>query len=419
MVEVKKMPEFLELLTPEEGISKLLQHMELVVFRSENIRTENGLNRILAGNINSDEDIPAFTRSTVDGFAVISKDTFGASEVLPAIFEVVGEIQMGKPADIQINKGQACLIHTGGMLPAGADAVVMVENTQYSNSKEIEVYRAVPSGENVILKGEDIMKGDIVLQKGIKIRASEIGALMALGITEIEVYDLPRVGILSTGDEIIPPHNLPELGQIRDINSYSLSAIVEKFGGIPKCYPIIQDDKSKLLNSLRIAHEENDLIIVTAGSSASVRDLTADAINELGSPGVLVHGINVRPGKPTILAYANGKPIIGLPGNPVSAFVIAHLLLRRIMPKLRGEVKTFETQIMKGMITINISSAAGREDWVPVRLLEEENNGLKLVEPIFYKSNLIFSLIDAIGLARIAPEVTGLEANSEVEILLI
>jgi molybdopterin molybdotransferase len=281
------------------------------------------------------------------------------------------------------------------------------------------VYKAVPAGENVILKGEDVMKGDLVLQKGIKIRAIEIGALMALGITEIEVYDLPRVGILSTGDEIIPPHNLPELGQIRDINSYSLSAIVEKFGGIPKCYPIIQDNKSKLLNSLRIAHEENDLIIVTAGSSASVRDLTADAIDELGSPGVLVHGINVRPGKPTILAYANEKPIIGLPGNPVSAFVIAHLLLRCIMPKLRGEVKTFETQIMKGMITINISSAAGREDWVPVRLLEEENNGLKLVEPIFYKSNLIFSLIDAIGLARIAPEVTGLEANSEVEILLI
>lgn len=414
------MPEFLELLTPEEGISKLLNHMEFDDgLRSGNIRTEKGLNRVLAGNINAVEDIPAFTRSTVDGFAVISKDTFGSSEVLPAFFEVVGEIQMGKPAVIQINKGQACLIHTGGMLPAGADAVVMVENTQYSNSKEIEVYKSVPAGENVILKGEDVMKGDRVLQKGTRLRASEIGALMALGITEIEVYDLPRVGVLSTGDEIIPPHNQPELGQIRDINSYSLSAIVEKFGGIPKCYPIIQDDKSKLLKSLRMAHDENDLIIVTAGSSASVRDLTADAINELGSPGVLVHGINVRPGKPTILAFVNGKPIIGLPGNPVSAFVIAHLLLRTVMPILRGELKTNAIQTLKGVVTINISSAAGREDWVPVRLLEGDNNGLKMFEPIFYKSNLIFSLIDAIGLARIAPDVTGLEANSEVEIILI
>ncbi|MBW6471583.1 MAG: molybdopterin molybdotransferase MoeA [Anaerolineaceae bacterium] len=413
------MPEFLELLTPDEGISRLQQHIEFVEFRSENIRTEKGLNRVIARNINSDEDIPAFTRSTVDGFAVKSKDTFGASDVLPAFFEVAGEIQMGKPANLQINKGQACLIHTGGMLPVGADAVVMVENTQYSNSKEIEVYKAVPAGENVILKGEDVTIGDVVVRKGTKVRASEIGALMALGITEIEVYDLPKVGILSTGDEIIPPHKKPDLGQIRDINSYSLGVIVEKFGGIPKCYPIIQDDKSKLLNSLRQAHDENDLVIVTAGSSASVRDLTADAINELGTPGVLVHGINVRPGKPTILAFANGKPIIGLPGNPVSAFVIAHLLLRRIMPKMRGELRTIETQTMKGKVTINISSAAGREDWMPVRLLEEENNGLKLVEPIFYKSNLIFSLIDAIGLARIAPEVTGLEANSEVEILLI
>jgi len=418
MVEVK-MPEFLELLTPEEGISKLLQHTEFVVIRTEVIQTEKGLSRVLAEDINSKEDIPAFTRSTVDGFAVNSKDTFGASDVLPAFFDVVGEIQMGKPANIQIHKGQTCLIHTGGMLPIGADAVVMVENTQYSNSKEIEVYKSVPAGENVILKGEDVSNGDLVLQMHTRIRASEIGALMALGITEIEVYVLPRVGILSTGDEIIPPHEQPELGQIRDINSYSLSAIVEKFGGIPKCYPIIQDDKSKLLKGLRIAHDENDLVIVTAGSSASVRDLTADAINELGSPGVLVHGINVRPGKPTILAHAKGKPIIGLPGNPVSAFVIAHLILGRIMPKLRGESISLKAQSMKGVVTINIPSAAGREDWVPVRLLAEEKNGIALVEPIFYKSNLIFSLIDAIGLARIAPEVTGLEANSEVEIILI
>lgn len=413
------MPEFLELLTPQEGISKLIQHLDFVVFRSEMINTEKGLNRVLAKNINSDEDIPAFTRSTVDGFAVISKDTFGASDVMPAFFDVVGEIQMGKPANFQINKGQSCLIHTGGMLPTGADAVVMIENTQYSNSKEIEVYKAVPASENVILKGEDVKIGDIVLQKGTRIRASEIGALMALGITEIEVFDLPKVGILSTGDEIIPPHNKLELGQIRDINSYSLSAIVEKFGGIPKCYPIIKDDKFKLLEGLRIAHAENDLVIVTAGSSASVRDLTADAINELGSPGVLVHGINVRPGKPTILAVVNGKPIIGLPGNPVSAFVIAHLVLRSIMPKLRGEINDYQTQTSKGIVTINIASAAGREDWMPVRLLAEENNGMKLVEPIFYKSNLIFSLINAIGLARIPPDVTGIDANSEVEIILI
>ncbi len=413
------MPEFLELLTPEEGLGILLHHINIGELHSEMIQTENGLNRILAVDVYSNEDIPAFTRSTVDGFAVNSKDTFGASDVLPALFELIGEIPMGKPANIHLSKGQACLIHTGGMLPSGSDAAVMVENTQYSNASEIEVYKAVPGGENLILKGEDVMKGDLVLAKGTRIRASEVGVLMALGKTEIEVYDLPSVGILSTGDEIISPENKPNLGEIRDINSYSLSAIVEKFGGIPKCYPIISDDKSKLLKSLKIAHIENDLVIVTAGSSASARDLTAEAINELGSPGVLVHGINVRPGKPTILAYAIGKPIIGLPGNPVSAFVIANLILRMIMPKLRGENNPIPLQTIKGIITINIPSVAGREDWVPVKLLEKNVHGKIIVEPIFYKSNLIFSLINAIGLARIAPNVTGLEANSEVEIILI
>ncbi len=413
------MPEFLELLTPEEGIAKLLHQVKTDQLRSEMIQTEKGLNRVIAGNIHSNEDIPAFTRSTVDGFAVRGRDTFGASDILPALFEVVGEIPMGKPSTLQLNKGQAGLIHTGGMLPVGADAVVMVENTQYSNASEIEVYKAVPAGENLILKGEDVRKSDLVLPKGKRIRASEIGALMALGITEIEVYILPSVGILSTGDEVISPHVKPTLGQIRDINSYALSAIVEKYGGIPKCYPIIPDDKSELLNSLKLAHTENDLIIVTAGSSASVRDLTADAINELGTPGVLVHGINVRPGKPTILAYANEKPIIGLPGNPVSAFVIANLILRILMPKLRGEQNAISLPSIKGNITINVPSAAGREDWVPVRLLEEKIDGKIMVEPIFYKSNLIFSLINAYGLARIAPHVTGLAANSEVEITLI
>jgi molybdopterin molybdotransferase len=338
---------------------------------------------------------------------------------LPAFFDIIGEIMMGKPANLMISTGQACLIHTGGMLPDGADAVVMVEHTQYSNPGEIEIYKAISSGENVILKGEDITQGEKVLSCGSIIRASEIGALMALGITEINVYELPKIGIISTGDEVVRPDEIPNLGQVRDINSYSLSAIVEKLGGVPKNYPIVKDDRDHLMAVLKTAFAENDLTIITAGSSASVRDLTAEVINDLGQPGVLVHGINVRPGKPTILAFANEKPIIGLPGNPVSAFVIAHLLLGKIMHVLRGEEKQFSYQSFKALTTINLASAAGREDWVPVKLLEGEKDGKKLVEPIFYKSNLIFSLIPAIGLARIQPDVTGLEAFSEVEVIII
>jgi molybdopterin molybdotransferase len=413
------MPEFLELLTPDDAIGKFLQYLKDVKLKVEKNKTQNSLNRVLAKDIISNDDIPAFTRSTVDGFAVRSKDTFGSSDVMPAFFEVIGEIKMGKPANYQLSTGQACLIHTGGMLPDGADSVVMVEHTQYSNAGEIEVYKAISSGENVILKGEDIQQGNQVITCGTLIRASEIGALMALGITDIEIYELPRIGIISTGDEVVMPDKIPDLGQVRDINSFSLSAIVEKLGGIPRTYPIVKDDREQLIDMLKTAFEDNDLLIVTAGSSASVRDLTADVINELGTPGVLVHGINVRPGKPTILAFANGKPIIGLPGNPVSAFVIAHLILGKIMHVLRGEIKQFSYQTFKALTTINVASVAGREDWVPVKLLDMEKDGMKMVEPIFYKSNLIFSLLTAIGLARIEPDVTGLEAFSEVEVFII
>ena len=413
------MPEFLELLTPNDALEKLIYQLRSYYPKTEIIKTEDSQNKVLAKEVVANEEIPAFTRSTVDGFAVKSKDTFGCSDVMPAFFEVIDEIKMGKPATKSIAKGQACLIHTGGMLPPGADAVVMVENTQYSNPKEIEVYKAVPPGENVILAGEDVKKGNIVLSKGSLIRATEIGALMALGITQIEVYKTPQVGIISTGDEVIEPSKLPNLGEVRDINSYTLSAIVEKLGGIPSRYNIVKDNKQDLLNSLSNATRENDLVIVTAGSSASVRDLTAETINELGQPGVLVHGINIRPGKPTILGVVDGKPIIGLPGNPVSAFVIAHMLLGKIMPVLRGENRKEAYQKVKAILTINISSMAGREDWVPVKLLDKEYHSKRMVEPIFYKSNLIFSLLDAYGFARIEPNVTGLDANSEVEVVII
>jgi len=413
------MPEFLELITPEEAINKLINHLHGYYPETELIKTEECLNKVLACDIEAKEDIPAFSRSTVDGFAVRSKDTFGCSDTLPAFFEVIDEIKMGEAATKSIIKGQACLIHTGGMLPQGADAVVMVEHTQYSLEKEIEVYKAVPPGENIIHAGEDVKKGKKVLFKGCILRASEIGALMALGITQIEVFRNPKVGIISTGDEVVNPTEIPRLGQVRDINSYTLSAIIEKFGGKPKRYQIVKDNKQDLLISLSKAIKENDLVIVTAGSSASVRDLTADTINELGQPGVIVHGMNVRPGKPTILGVVDRKPIIGLPGNPVSAFVIAHMLLGKIMPVLRGENRKEAFQKVKAMLSINISSMAGREDWVPVKLLHKEFLDKRMVEPIFYKSNLIFSLLDAFGFAKIEPNVTGLENNSEVEVIII
>ena len=413
------MPEFLNLLSTDIALGKINKYLELIVLPEEKIKTENALNRILSKSIKSKENLPAFTRSTVDGFAVKSRDTHGVSESLPGFFTVIGEVKMGQSTDLIVGNGQVATIHTGGMLPEGADAVIMIENTQVSAKNEIEVLKAVGSGENLILAGEDVKIGDEVFETGIRLRPGDIGGLMALGQTEIDVYKRPTVGIVSTGDEVVPPEEKINIGQVRDINSYTLSSLVEKNNCIPNRYQIVPDNAAQLTATMKKAYSENDLVIVTAGSSASVRDLTADVIQTLGEPGVLVHGVNVRPGKPTILAICDGKPVVGLPGNPVSAYVIAHMFVVPIMERLSGLKSPSIRMGIPGKISINVASVAGREDWIPVKFLEKDTNGVLIAEPIFYKSNLIFSIIRADGFVRIKPDVTGIVANEEVEIILV
>jgi molybdopterin molybdotransferase len=413
------MPEFLNLMSTEIALGKIEKYLDLIVLPQERIKTENGLNRILSKSIDAAENLPAFTRSTVDGYAIISRDTHGVTESLPGFFTVIGEVKMGESTELKIGTGQVAIIHTGGMLPAGADAVIMIENTQVSAQNEIEVLKAVGSGENLILAGEDVHTGDKVFESGTRLRPGDIGGLMALGQTEILVFQRPSIGIVSTGDEVVAPDKMIKIGQVRDINSYTLSCLVEKYNCKPVRYPIVPDNSEKLTEIMQKAYSENDLVIVTAGSSASVRDLTADVIQTLGEPGVLVHGVNVRPGKPTILAVCNGKPIIGLPGNPVSAYVIAHMFVVPIIEKLSGINKPFNRVRIPGKISINVGSVAGREDWIPVKFLKKNPEGILIVEPIFYKSNLIFSIIRADGFIRIKPDVTGLMANEDVEIILV
>jgi len=413
------MPEFLKLVTPEVAKDYFYSFVDKFENKTEIIDTKNALGRIVALPISASENIPAFPRSTVDGFAVISKDTFGTSENLPGFFKVVGEVIMGQPAEIEVGPGEAVVIHTGGMIPKNADAVVMIENTQMTFPGEIEIMRSVGHNENVILPGEDVKVGTEVFTPGTLLRPGDIGALMALGITAISVFKLPRVGIVSSGDEIADPAQKIIFGQVRDINSYSLSALVEYHGGIPNRYGIVPDDKQKLTEVIRTAFIENDMVIVTAGSSASVRDLTADVIQTIGKPGVLVHGVNVKPGKPTILAICDGKPIIGLPGNPVSAYVIASIFVVPLLRKIRGERDFENRQKLQAVLTINVASAAGREDWIPVKIREDKASGINYVEPIFYKSNLIFSIIRADGFLRIPPDVTGYSVKTEVEIILV
>ena len=302
------------------------------------------------------------------------------------------------------------------MLPEHADAVVMLEHTQLARVGEIEVQKAVAVGENILQVGEDIQVGQEALPAGKRLRAADIGSLAALGIVSVEVIVPPRVGILSSGDEVVPPATVPEPGQVRDINSYSLATLVRESGGQPVLYGILPDRAEVLKTSIQHALNENDMVIITAGSSASTRDLTSEAINELGKPGVLVHGVNVRPGKPTILAVCDGKAVIGLPGNPVSALVIAHLFVKPLIERLLGLQENSRFTVL-ARLTVNLASQAGREDWVPARLLPSGDG--YLAEPIFYKSNLIFTLAKAHGLIHIPAPATGLAAGELVQVHII
>jgi len=426
------MPEFLTLLPPDDARTLLLSHLSPPIpfdqtqgkLDSELIDVISSLGRFTTSDIFAPHPLPDFPRTTVDGYAVRAKDTFGASDSLPAYLTLIGEVPMGDTPSFEIGAGQCALIHTGGMLPNGADAAVMIEYTQFvgagSPRPEIEIFKSIADGENVIRIGEDVAQNQLVISKGTQIRPAEIGGLMALGFTSINVAKKPRVGLISTGDEVIDPSQIPRPGQVRDINSYTLGALVEKSGGVAIHYGIFSDQFEVLKEAAAKALSECDLVIITAGSSASTRDMTADVIRTLGEPGVLVHGINTRPGKPTILGVCNGKAVIGLPGNPVSALVNGYLFVVPVIEKLLSALPKPRATVM-AKLTVNLPSQAGREDWWPVKLIVNRQSSIVNygADPIFGKSNLIFTLASADGLLRIGSDATGLSAGEIVEVVLI
>ena len=411
------MPEFLTLLPPDSARALLLAHLPDPQPVSQTLETDSALGRVTAEPVVAPHPLPAFPRSTVDGYAVRARDTYGASESLPGYLALIGEVPMGAAPTLMVGPGQCALIHTGGMLPPGADAILMLEYTQPVRPGEIEIQRAVAEGENVIRVGEDVAEGQVVIPAGTRLRPAEIGGLLALGILELRVSTKVRVGLISSGDEVIPPAQTPQPGQVRDINSYTLAALVRQTGGEPVFYGIAGDSFAALQTTAARALTECDLLVITAGSSASTRDLTAGVIATLGAPGVLVHGINTRPGKPTILGICQGKAVIGLPGNPVSALVNGYLFVVPVIEKLLGIPAGKPKASVRARLTVNLASQAGREDWQPVKLVET-GSGWQ-AEPVFGKSNLIFSLAAADGLVRIQPEATGLGAGEIVEVFLL
>ena len=410
------MPEFLKLLSVADAKKTFFDELGQFIPESEEVDTLQSIGRVISKPILSNEFLPAFSRSSMDGYAVKAADTFGSSESLPAYLKIIGELPMGAVPELVIGHGQAALIHTGGMLPEGADAVVILELSHATPQAELEVYKPVSAGENIIFKGEDVKPGDEVLPAGRLIRPADVGGLLALGYTRCQVARKPLIAILSCGDEVIPPSQTPLTGQVRDINSGSLAALVEQNGGKAKLYPIIPDQREQMVNVVQQAFSEADAVLISAGSSASSRDITAEVIQGLGAPGVLVHGINFRPGKPTILAVCNGKPVIGLPGNPVSALVIGHFFVRPLIHRMLGMTVESIEPLVQAIVTINVSSQAGKEEWIPVKL--KEKDGQFFADPFFFKSNLIFQLANANGLMRIEADETGKLANSQVDVLI-
>ncbi len=371
--------------------------------------------RVVAIPIAAPEDVPAFPRAGMDGYAVRAQDTFGAGPGLPQYLEIKGEVAMGAASDQQVGPGEALRLPTGGMLPQGADAVVMVEYTAEHPDQTLEVRRAVAPGENLLQPGEDVRQGEVLFPEGRRLRPQDIGLLAALGIISIPVHRQPRVAVISSGDEIVPVSQSPGPAQVRDSNTYLVAAQVEKGGGDPFIWGIIPDDFHALRRTLADALSESDLVLVSGGSSVGVRDISLTAIADLPNAEILVHGVSIRPGKPAILAEVGGKPLLGLPGHPASAAVVMHVLGRPLLARLAGKPEEPSAplgSVVEARLSRNLAGASGREDFVRVRLRQED--GLLWADPVLGPSGLLSPMVKSDGLVMIPLGVEGLNRGEPV-----
>jgi molybdopterin molybdotransferase len=385
----------------------------------ETVPLEKAFSRILSRDIISPEDVPGFHRSSMDGYAVRAKDTFGATESLPAMLEVKGEVIMGQVPTEVVGPGQAVKISTGGMLPEGADGVVMVEHSHELDENTIEVSRAISPLEHVILPDDDFKGGSPVLEKGKWLRPQDVGVMAGIGFSEVPVYRRPRVVIISTGDEVIPIDQRPEPGQVRDINTYTLSAFCWQSGAEPIALGLCKDNFDELRAGVEKGLREADTVWISGGSSVGTRDMTLKVFEAFQDVELLVHGISISPGKPTIIARVGSKATFGLPGHTASAMVVAEIFLYPFLSRLSGRRDFSEPlhEEVEAELSRNIESASGREDYIRVRLKEKE--GRLIAEPIFGKSGLISTLVEADGLVRVERNTEGLYEGERVKVLFI
>ena len=399
----------LQVKTPEE-VLRLIEKEFRPLGRSESVPLAQALGRVVAEDIKAEEYVPDFDRSTVDGYACRARDTFGCSDAVPAILNLAGEVRMGEGAQMSVPRDSCVYVPTGGAIPAGCDCAVMVEYTEDYGDGTVGILKPGAPGMNLIFRGDDVFPGKTVLKAGRVLTPQDIGALAAIGRTEVPVRPRLRVGVISTGDELVPAGQKPGPGQVRDVNSPMLEALLRDFGAEPADFGIVTDDEELLWEKTRAAAQSCDAVILSGGSSAGVKDAACRIIGELGE--LLLHGIAIRPGKPTILGKAGNKPLIGLPGHPVAAFFVAKLFVLPLLGRLEGRLT--RGYPVRAALSESLNANHGRMQVSACRL-KEADGGL-VAEPIRSKSGLITQLAGADGFFVIGRDCEGLPQGAETEV---
>jgi len=383
---------------------------------SEYVLTSEALNRVLAEDIVANVNIPAFDRAAMDGYAVLAEDTYGASQTNPAILRIIGKVDMGVPPSFKVSRRESATITTGAPMPADADSVLMMEYTKKISGVEIEVYAAVTPGENVSRAGEDVQRDDIVLRSGMRLKPQDLGMLAALGFTDVSVVRKPKAAIVSTGNELVESGVSAEPGKIVNINRLILSALVEELGGTAIYLGIAGDSMDEITSQIKKGLADTDIVLVTGGTSVGESDLVPEAINSLGKPGMVVHGVSIRPGMPTGLAVIDRKPVISLSGYPVAAMIGFNTFVRPLLLKLLGTEEEPMAEVVAKMPR-RVASTAGARTFVRVKV--KHIDGEYVAEPIRSTgSGLLSSMTKANGLVIIPEEKEGIEAEEEVKVIL-
>ncbi|MBU4539650.1 MAG: molybdopterin molybdotransferase MoeA [Firmicutes bacterium] len=405
--------ELLKVKTIDEMKKIISETFKALTLEKETIDIGHGLGRVLSSDIVSTIDVPHFDRSVVDGYAVKLTDVQGASNAIPGFLRITGEVEMGKETICILKQGETLYVPTGGMVPAGTEAMIMIEYTEKLGEKDLAVYTNAGANENMMRIGDDIRNGELVFSRGHLLRPQDIGVLSALGYLHIEVYQPPRLSIISTGDEIIRPGETPKPGQVIDINTPALAAVAKRLGAEVISTAYASDDRQEIRSAVELGIKKGDMVILSGGSSMGEKDYTVEVINELGE--VLLHGLAVKPGKPTILGTVSQKPVIGLPGQPAAAIMVMMIVLQEFMSRYYGQ-DLFKYQTVSGVLMENIHAAPGRRTFQTVSITKSEN-GIE-VRPSHGKSGMITLLSYSDGYLEITENEEGKNAGDQVEVTL-